>query len=98
MEPKTNHVALINFISKDPNAKVMGYINFPPCKHNDTQYEIFNDDGELTIRYNDENIKLEPHLTVYDKWKVTEVALLNNWKMEPSHAVVEIIQWNKAFQ
>jgi len=98
MESKQTDIALINFVSRDPEAEVIGYFNFPPCKHNDEQYEIFNDNGELKVKYDGLEIQLDKHLSVYDKWKVTEVGLLNNWKIEPSHAVVQVIKWDKIFQ
>lgn len=98
MEPRNRNIALINFVSRNPEAEVMGYLNFPPCKQNDKQHEIFNDNGELKVRYNGTVKLLESHLTVYDKWKLTEVALLNNWQTEPSHAVIEVMAWDKVLK
>lgn len=98
MEPNNKDIALINFVTRDAEADVIGYLNFPPCKQNDKQYEIFNDNGTLKVRYKGLVKILESHLTVYDKWKLTEVALLNNWKTEPSHAVIELIAWDNILQ
>lgn len=97
MEPKLHEVAIINFITKDASADVVGYLNFPPCDKAAKQHEVFNDMGELKVRYKNQVKNLDKHITVYDKWQIAQVAMLNDWDTEPSHAVIELVKWDTAY-
>ena len=53
--------------------------------------------GELKVRYKNQIKNLDEYITVYDKWQIAQVAMLNDWDTEPSHAVIELVKWDTAY-
>lgn len=81
---------MINFINKNKEAELIGYLNIPPCRNNDRQYPLFIKDGELYANYKDVQINISNHLNLDDAIKVDTVLNWNDWSYQPSHVVVEL--------
>lgn len=91
--------AIINFISKDIEADVIGYLNFAPARNTDKQHEIFCDrynQHKCMVRYEGKIKPLEPHLTVESNYKVAEVLWLTDWRVNPSYVAIDIINWDES--
>lgn len=89
--------AIINFISKDIEADIIGYLNFAPARHTDKQYEVYCDrynDHKCMVRYEGKNRALEPHLTVQSNYKVAELLWLTDWRVFPSYGAIDIKDWD----
>lgn len=81
---------MINFINKNKEAELIGYLNIPPCRNNDRQYPLYIKDGELYANYKDVQINISNHLNLDDAIKVDTVLNWNDWSYQPSHVVVEL--------
>lgn len=93
MQYNTCTKAMINFVTKDKTADVVGYLNLPPCKNNDKQYPIFIKDGELYAYYKGGQINIHDNLTLDDKIRADSVLIWNDWSYQPSHVVISLMDW-----
>lgn len=96
MKVQTYSISLLNFVTKDTTAEVIGYLNLPPCNNNSKQYPIYvNEAGEYICIFNGEEKKLLNHLSIDDRFKITQVLEFNDWDYQTNSAVVELIDWHR---
>lgn len=90
MQEVKNLKAIINFVSKDKKTDIIGYLNLPPCRHNDKQYPLFIKDNELYTNFKGVQFNLNNYLSLDDAIQVDTVLNWSDWSFQPSHVVVEL--------
>ncbi|MGJ7589056.1 hypothetical protein [Staphylococcus shinii] len=90
MREVKNLKAIINFVSKDKEADIIGYLNLPPCRHNDKQYPLIIKNGELYTDFKGVQFNIDHYLSLDDAMKVDIVLNWSDWSYQPSHVVVEL--------